>query len=349
MNYIDRKYIARIFLCAIAGMTPGVIFAAPCTLSNPVALNYNIGTFQVTNPDNNAGSTDLGETKQVNAPSKSYTLSCSCSGRYNQLHGTAWGDGATINSNGRTYFSINEYLAAATAIYSQGTYTWVNTPANDITNMASGYGCGDGSLMLGDTHSFSRVKFYLYIKKPFVGTVSIPQTTVTNLSLDTTENAGRGEVAIKYTLQGTIVVPQSCTVNSGQVIDIDFGSIAASDFASGGAGGMPTGFLPHSKSISVNCTGGVQSTASLTLRLEGAPASNTYPDALRTSNPDIGVQITDASNNHLKPNDPNSKMPFNLNDNQAVVTIKAYPVSLTGNPPAAGTFTTVALLRVDFN
>ena len=74
-----------------------------------------------------------------------------------------------------------------------------------------------------------------------------------------------------------------------------------------------------------------------------------YPEALASDNPDIAVVVTSEQDNILKPNVFSSSAPFTTDEaGKANVTLKAYPISTTGNSPELGVFTALALLRVDF-
>jgi minor fimbrial subunit len=144
-----------------------------------------------------------------------------------------------------------------------------------------------------------------------------------------------------------VTVPQSCTLDAGQTISIDLGNVYANRFVSAGVGNKPTDFNPVSKNIAIKCKGN-DATANLTLRLQAEPASKNS-NAIKTTNSDIGVVMTDSNNNTLIPNNTSSVIPFTLNNSQSNVTIKAYPVSLTGKTPAPGVFSALGYLRVDFD
>ncbi|RII71805.1 fimbrial protein, partial [Serratia odorifera] len=58
--------------------------------------------------------------------------------------------------------------------------------------------------------------------------------------------------------------------------------------------------------------------------------------------------ITDANDRPLTPNDFSSVLPFKLQEAGANVTIKVYPVSITGAKPAEGPVTSRGYLRIDF-
>jgi hypothetical protein len=65
-----------------------------------------------------------------------------------------------------------------------------------------------------------------------------------------------------------------------------------------------------------------------------------------SDNPDVGFIIANESGTPLTPNNLTSKIPFRLDDSaQAQVGIRVWPVSVTGNKPAEGRFTSRGYLR----
>lgn len=56
--------------------------------------------------------------------------------------------------------------------------------------------------------------------------------------------------------------------------------------------------------------------------------------------------ITDLVDRIVVPN--TGLIPFSLENGQARVSFKAYPVSTTGKAPAEGKFTALAYIRIDF-
>lgn len=144
-------------------------------------------------------------------------------------------------------------------------------------------------------------------------------------------------------ISGQVIVPQTCSINAGQIVTVDFGSFMSGEFKNKGQ--MPTGYTPKTITVPIKCNG-MDANASLTLRFQ-AEASADEPAAIKTSNDDVGVQITDSSGKVIEPN--SGLLPFQLDDNmQATVTFHAAPISTTGNAPAEGTFSATAYIRVDF-
>ncbi len=139
-----------------------------------------------------------------------------------------------------------------------------------------------------------------------------------------------------------ITVPQSCVLNAGQVITIDFGPVSSAAFQSAG---MPAqGVSPVTRNVSVQCDN-IQAGAALTMRLQ---ANKTSGNAIVSNNSDVGFTVMDTAGKTLIPNNLGSVIPFLLSGNRANVGIRVQPVSITGKQPKEGPVTSEAYLRVDF-
>ncbi|MFI3014246.1 fimbrial protein [Klebsiella aerogenes] len=245
------------------------------------------------------------------------------------------------NDGTRTWYRVNEYLDTAIKINAAGlryvpfanVYTARGNDANGNSQMTAG---ASGVIDLK-------------IVRPFVGTTSFNNIHIADLFLSHKSGVYSPNPIANIYLNGTVAVPQNCTVNAGTIISVNLGTVYASDFKAPGE--KPVNYTPKSFSFPVQCNYGA-SLANLTLRIDGT-ASADNSNALQSDNPDVGVIVTDDHGTVLAPNNLNSALPLHLNqvgdDNYTTtVTLEAYPVNTTGTPPAEGTFTTLALLRVDF-
>ncbi|WP_391570507.1 fimbrial protein [Serratia ficaria] len=158
-------------------------------------------------------------------------------------------------------------------------------------------------------------------------------------------NCGRQDlVYARVYLNYSIVVPQNCTINAGQIVNVDFGEISSSAFKIAGA--RAEGVNPQSRTINMQCTN-IQAQANLTLRVQADSVSG---NAIVSDNRDIGFVVADAAGKELTPNMLSSVIPFRLDDNaSAHVPVKVWPVSVTGQKPKEGVVTSRAYLRVDFD
>jgi minor fimbrial subunit len=62
-----------------------------------------------------------------------------------------------------------------------------------------------------------------------------------------------------------------------------------------------------------------------------------------------GLSLPTESGTPLTPNNLTSKIPFRLDDSAGAGGDPAWPVSVTGNKPAEGRFTSRGYLRVDYD
>ncbi len=192
----------------------------------------------------------------------------------------------------------------------------------------------------------SKLVFRLKVTRRFINMVVIPQQTMFRVYVTTTKGDPLTTVVYTISYSGTIEVPQSCEINAGNVVEFDFGDIGASLFSQAGAGQRPPSVPVQSKTIGIKCTN-VEANAYLTMRIEAEKVSG---NALVSDNPDLGFVVADANGNPLTPNTLGSTIPFRLDDAaQAQVGIRAWPVSITGNKPAEGIFTSRGYLRVDYD
>ena len=241
----------------------------------------------------------------------------------------------------RTWYRVNEYLDTAIQIYVLGlryvpfanVYTAQGNDSNGNTEMTAG----------------SSGVVDLKIVRPFVGSTSFNNIHIADMFLSHKSGVYSPNPIARIYLNGLVSVPQNCTVNAGTIISVNLGPVYASDFTSQGQ--APDNYTPKSFSVPIQCNYGA-SLANLTLRVSGTTSTDNS-NALQSDNPDVGVVVTDDRGRVMIPDNLNSTLPLQLNkmdeDNYTTtVTLEAYPVNTTGNTPAEGTFTTLALLLIDF-
>lgn len=291
----------------------------------------------LTDAQNKAGNTAL-----INKTGQNWiNVTCNCTGGVSKAPNTYQSflsSQPVIESNGPwQYVYINEYLLGAASTYDDGTHDTIYLPVDYFKINNSGLVCN------GTNVQNSRFLLNLKIVKPFVGVVNVsnPQAYTAYLGDTNTYPFNTPIYYIGYS--GTITAPQSCTLDAGQIVTIDFGNIWSAKFNTKGQ--KPSGVNPVTKQISVKCSEGIEAMADLTLRIQATPDAN-YPDAISSDNPDVGVMITDLVDRTVAPN--TGLIPFSLENGQARVSFKAYPVSTTGKAPAEGKFTALAYIRIDF-
>lgn len=243
------------------------------------------------------------------------------------------------------FLKLNDYLAIAVSIvddYAQRFY-----PPAEYVHMG-----WHGSVKKSEEFPVrdSNLIYKFKVLKAFTGTLTIPYTEIFNVyvgaDIGSYNPPVMKSVVYKIVINGaTISVPQTCTVNAGTTIDFDFSDINASSFSRAGAGVKPSDVSTLSKSFNIACTDG-EANATLKITLQTSTVSGS---TIVSSNPDLGFIITDDQDNIIVPNDTTSAITTTLDStSQTTVTIKAYPVSVTGNKPEEGTFSATAYLLVEF-
>ena len=293
-------------------------------------------TKYISDPNNNHD----GYTTSINIESivNPLPVTCSCSGYNKSTSLWDWSvfNVPTVSIDGFTYGLIGDYLAFAV---SPRDGFW--TPYEDKEHKSDANMCTNKTVTGGGANNLK-----LMIRKRFVGEVNIPSTLLYTKGTNTAKGEVVRDPEIQFYISGKVTVPQSCDLDVGQTITMDFGNIAASAFPQAGAGNRPAGVNPQTHSIAIKCKN-IDAQALLSLRVE---ANKTAGNAIVSDNPDLGFVVADGNHNPLTPNTIDSKIKFQLDDaGAATVPVSAWPVSVTGNKPAEGKFTSEGYLRVDFD
>ncbi|ROS15278.1 type 1 fimbria pilin [Raoultella sp. BIGb0399] len=338
-SVINRCLLALLML--LAGRAWAYTYTCEPKSGTPTNLAGDFGTVTISDPTQNTAGQTFDAAASWNT-GKKIPVRCDTPNSASGRRFTATSPLPVSSNDGtRTWYRVNEYLDTAIKINANGLryipfknlYTASGNDSNGGTQMSAG----------------SSGVIDLKIVRPFVGTTSFDNIHVADVFLSHKSGVYSPNPIAEVYLNGIISVPQNCTVNAGTIISVDLGTVYASDFKAPGE--KPANYTPKSFSFPIQCNYGA-SLANLTLRVDGT-ASADNSNALQSNNPDVGVIVTDDSGTILAPNNLNSALPLQLNqvdeDNYSTtVTLEAYPVNTTGKPPAEGTFTTLALLRVDF-
>lgn len=166
-------------------------------------------------------------------------------------------------------------------------------------------------------------------------------------------SANTGSIFIQYlSADVKITVPQSCTVNSGQTVNVELNEASSAAFVKGGAGNTPSGVGEKTVSVPIQCLGGGAGT--VTMSLHGTNATN-YASSLATSNSDVGVKVVDrtaGSGNSGQPLIPNNASSFSMiqlgQDGSGMATLGISPIWLGANSPAKGNYTAQSYLQLDY-
>lgn len=320
-------------------------FAGPCTIKQGgfnYIVNYNF--------DSTVNDTGFKTGWQEKESVGSYDFSGSCSSSKKSIYWSGSPSDGLVRASsnlGRTWYEIpgNEYLQVAVDIGVWDSVNAVNNyhsvPFLDVSNR-----CGEkqnGCKGSASTGSKSRIN--IRIAKPFVGNAYINRE-IAYLSGNSSRGEGSRQKIVGIYLISSITVPESCELDAGETITMDFGDIGAPSFSQAGAGNRPAGINPQTKNIGIKCKN-MDAQAMLSMRLEADKVSG---NVMVSDNKDVGFIIADVDHKPLTPNNIDSKIPFRLDDNfSATVPVSAWPVSVTGNKPAEGKFTAAGYLRVDFD
>ncbi|HDX8893779.1 TPA: fimbrial protein [Klebsiella oxytoca] len=274
-----------------------------------------------------------------------YNAKCDCGSDVTgptYFKATIPGLAATQTRGGVNYYQLNKYLEIASELYIAGRVNdYFPTPINNKSNNNNqGYACNPGGT---DFDSGSVGYISLYFTRPFVGQVTIPPTVILNVYGTRISGSYSANPLTQILMSGSVTVPQSCEINTGQPINIDFGDIAANNFKTSGQ--MPTGFTPHVVNMTVACTN-ISSGVKIALSFQGTADTNDST-ALATTNSDIAVRIENITG--VKIPVISGMLPVSLNyaTQKGDTTMKIYPINTTGNVPDGGGFTATATIQAE--
>lgn len=336
-----KQYCLLALLPLLVGKVWAYTYTCEPKSGSPTVLSGDFGTVSISDPTQNAAGQSFDAAASWNT-GKKIPVRCDTPNASSGRRFTATSPlPVSANDGTRTWYRVNEYLDTAIKINAGGMRY---VPFKNVYTANGNDSSGNTQMNAGSSGTID-----LKIVRPFVGTTSFNNIHIADVFLSHKSGVYSPNPIAQLYLNGVVSVPQNCTINAGTVISVNLGSVYASDFTAPGQ--MPDHYTPKSFRVPVQCNYGA-SLANLTLRVDGTPSADN-PQALQSDNPDVGVIVTTDSGTVLAPNDVNSALPLQLNqmddDNYSTtVILEAYPVNTTGKPPAEGTFTTLALLRVDF-
>ncbi|WP_165699620.1 fimbrial protein [Chimaeribacter californicus] len=245
-----------------------------------------------------------------------------------------------------TYYVLDPWLQVGLKLGINGDNP-IPAPFEDVSDGGT-YACGSDGLYhspvveVGNTGLVS-----LYVTEGFTGQLIIPRTKIMSVYARWGTQGGYSATPIdEIWVYGRVVVPQTCRIGDGEVINVDLGQIRSADIRTRGA--MPANYTPQPIMLEYVCNNIVE-TMQLELTFYGKE-STALPGLLQTSNPDIGVQVTD-----------DNMKPFDINGGQVSLSLSygdleyqtgqqllyAWPVNTTGNAPASGPFSASAIIQVE--
>ncbi|TBM07386.1 fimbrial protein [Hafnia paralvei] len=356
--------VSKVLWCVLVLMGGSVyansVFAgsAICEAINGSATSYENMIQRDLNSDDNA--TGKSFTESLNSSQQSYQITCDCSdadaSSANGVLGIYSLKTSLPSGHISNYYKINDHLDLMTQITIPNNDD-VTVPTTRAVSDRQHHRDKDGkgickqqatqdNLTVG-----SQGKLTFYVTNPFVGELTIPRTEIARIyassssSTDTNPPLG-SPVAIVY-ISGTVTVPQSCEINQGEIISVDFGNIEASNFTK--INQPPTGYAPITFEVKYDCTknGTIDSDYKLTMILTGDDVEGQYYLAARhrpeDNKADIGIVVDQKG----------TRIPMNggllvTEDNKSgAIMLQTSPINLVGGELATGDFEATATLKVN--
>jgi type 1 fimbria pilin len=278
--------------------------------------------------------------------SNQYPIDCSCEGGSAALYFRSVGLLPPGYQDGNlTYFMVNPSLHIGVKLRMKDN-SLIPAPFEDLSDGGS-YACGsDGIYHHPANDAGNSGTLSLYVAQGFTGELKIPYTRIIEVYARWGTQGSYGTTPIsRIAVFGTLIVPQTCTIGDAGVINVDLGPLRSADIRTPGA--LPANYTPQYISLDYICSN-ISRSMHLELTLLGEESA-ALPGVLQSSNPDIGVQITDGNMTPLPIN--NSRLPLPLpsgtSDRVGRQYLYVWPVNTTGHPPAPGPFSASALLEVE--
>lgn len=192
------------------------------------------------------------------------------------------------------------------------------------------------------------------ITTPFIGELEIPRTEIAQVYLSSgtaiVTAPPLGSPVARVYISGKLTVPQSCEINKGETITVNFGAIAANKFTT--LGQPPKGFIPSTFNITYDCTAHglpqIPTGTQLAMLLKGDDLADQYTLVARhrpsDNKADIGIRVENAGGLAIPFESGN--LPMNQNG-IGNISMTAYPVNLIGGGLDTGEFSGMATLKVD--
>lgn len=316
--------------------------------------NLNLNDARIPAEKNKAG-TEVRDLETLTS-SESYKVGCSClthfSSTFREVYYTARSPlSIDTTRNGYTYYTLNDNLSIATSIAVLGR-GFIAVPFEAEPNVVKdGMNCYTDTVEgnLATLYTGSEVKVSFLINKPFVGQVAIPGTIVANLygGLDASSSTASTDKLAEVRIVGDIVAPQSCEIDSGQVIEVNFSKIPVADFST--TQGTAAAGHKVTKTVQVKCTGMLdENIVYSTFNADPVDSSANMMKVL--GNDDVGIMIYDKWDRMVKVTGGKMDMDMGVNNGGAEtnsLTFSAAPASATGARPQPGTFEAYATITLE--
>ena len=355
------KIFGMVMMFTVACTARCYAATAICEPANGGATSYESMILRDLRSSENSRGNNFEET--LNSSQQNYQITCNCSDTDAASNNgvlimyslqTSLPLGHTVN-----YYKINDHLDVMTQIA---------IPKNDYVTVPTSKAVSDGTHHWDkentgiceqqathdnlNTGSQGRVTFY--ITTPFVGEIDIPRTEIariyaTSAPVTTTAPPLGSPVAIVY-LSGTLTVPQSCEINQGETISVNFGTIQVGKFTK--KNNPPDDYRRVTFNVLYDCTESglpvIPANNKLLMILDGQDVENQYTLVARRrpadNKADIGIVVQDAGGTYM----PFAQGILPMNQNGlGKITLTAFPVNLVGGELDTGPFDATATLKVD--
>ncbi len=271
---------------------------------------------------------------------------------------------SALSGNGQLsgFYHLNDNLDIKTEVDDIPGATAVLPTNRDPLRESGSYGISSekGSVCIDDPAETraapvtigARTRFTLYVTKPFLGELVIPDTQIASVragwSTTTTSPSmnNLGDIAELH-IQGSITVPQDCKINQGDVIQVDLGYINTSRFTTRNE--MPDGYTPVNFDIVYDCGDTSSINNKMEMRIDGDDVLDQYTLVARRreadNTPDIGVRMARIDDTHINIPFTNGLIGIHPSG-QGHISLEAWPINLLGGTPAPGKFSGTATITV---
>ncbi|MGY3893316.1 fimbrial protein [Aeromonas enterica] len=210
---------------------------------------------------------------------------------------------------GDGFVRLNDFLDMKVEIYIAGNRNqYVVAPFENESNRGNFGPCRKGGSVSYDFKSGSQGKVTFRVRKPIINGVHISDHEVVELfgRLGTTDSGFSNDVMSRIIIQSSILrVPEKCTINGGQTIEIEFGDLPGT--------GLDGNNFEKTLPLNFSCEGGVfeGNALKINLGISGKAASfsqeylRTTKDGYQGSSviPDLGIKFKQLDGSPLRLNE----------------------------------------------
>lgn len=349
----------RLFIAGVM-LTFGLLISHPASAltggCEAQGLFTGDATFDWSQEQNVVGNTQA-LPSQLNG--NAYQIVCSCDGKKNVA--LFYFVSSTLTKAGKltNYYQLNEYLDILTEVNDIPGATGITPRNTNLIKEVGAYRAGNskGGICLDDPEEQraapstvgSTTTLTLYVTKPFLGELIIPDTHVASVQAAWSDSSSTPNRSVlkdiaELHIQGRITVPQNCKINQGDVIQVNFGSINAMRFTTKSQ--MPEGYKPVEFDITYDCGDTSTIKNNMEMVIDGADVASQYVLVARRRSsdnvPDVGITMVHGGNNI-----PFIKGMISVDQSgRGSAHMSAYPVNLVGGPLEPGQFRGTATINI---